>query len=316
MKTLKPNGLAILGAKDGQFPKRAISLLEIMREFAAFNICQWHGHIDTLIDQTSKWPAGALLSKKECESFKKYYDIIFGDVTCSNGRKVVRGEFLNEMGWEEMYLRQSDVERLLDPRDFSKIRPTVERLNQALFEFKMAFENELLKRKFVMIENDKARFMELSALFGTDVFINFPSARDDIQASVNCLALDLNTAAVFHLMRVAELGMRALARHLKVKAKKNAIDSAGWAEIIKHIGDATAARWQKLPKAKPARRKAVAFLKLCEVSADELNVFKEVWRNNVMHAGLPNNEHEAHGVYIRVRDFMQRLSKQVSEQNS
>jgi hypothetical protein len=128
--------------------------------------------------------------------------------------------------------------------------------------------------------------------------------------------MDFNTAAVFHLMRVAELGMRSLARHLKVKAKKNAIDSAGWTEIINHIGDATAARWQKLPKAKPARRKAVSFLKLCEISADELNVFKEVWRNNVMHAGQPNNEHEAHGVYIRVRDFMQRLSTQVSEQNS
>jgi hypothetical protein len=117
-------------------------------------------------------------------------------------------------------------------------------------------------------------------------------------------------------MRVAELGMRALARHLKVKVKRNTIDSANWTEIIKNIGDQTAERWKKLPKSKQGRRKAVEFLKFCEVAADELNVFKEIWRNNTMHAGLPYNEHEAHGVFIRVRDFMQRLSTKVSETNS
>jgi len=305
MKTTKQNGLAILGAKRGQFPKRAFSLLEIMREFIAYNVCQWDSMIAELEEQTANKPAGELVSKQEVKRLKQNFDIHFGKDCGIEG-----------MGWEEVEGRVFCINLLLDP-SFKRKRPlTFESVNQALHELKMAFLNELTGRKFAMIEKDKACFLEQKALFGKQVEKAFPSAGDEIKAAGNCLAMDFNTAAVFHLMRVAELGMRSLARHLKVKAKKNAIDSAGWTEIINHIGDATAARWQKLPKAKPARRKAVSFLKLCEISADELNVFKEVWRNNVMHAGQPNNEHEAHGVYIRVRDFMQRLSTQVSEQNS
>jgi hypothetical protein len=309
MKTLKPNGLAILQAKDGQFPKQAISLLEIMREFIAYNVCQWDGLIEGLIERTKK-PAGTLISKKEAKRIKHNFDIYFGK-DCK----------IDEMGWEEVELRVFALRLILDITIGIKKFPnkkalTAEMVNNALDELHMAFLNELASRKFVMIDKEKSKFLEQKNLFGKQVNKAFPLAKDEIRAAGNCLAMDFNTAAVFHLMRVAELGMRALARHLKVKAKKNAIDTAGWTEIIKHIGDATAARWQKLPKAKPARRKAVAFLKLCEVSADELNVFKEVWRNNVMHAGLPNNEHEAHGVYIRVRDFMQRLSTQVLEANN
>ena len=46
---------------------------------------------------------------------------------------------------------------------------------------------------------------------------HFKSAKDDIGAAGNCYAADLHTAAVFHLMRVAEKGMKALARHLGIK---------------------------------------------------------------------------------------------------
>ena len=105
--------------------------------------------------------------------------------------------------------------------------------------------------------------------------------------------------------------MRALARQLRIKVKKNTIDSAGWTEIINHIEGATEARWKKLPKAKKARKRATDFLKFCEVATDELNVFKEIWRNNVMHASGNYKEPEALYVFKRVEDFMQRLAKRV-----
>ena len=68
MKMLNPNRLAILSAKDEQFPKRAISLLEIMREFIAYNVCQWDGMIDRLIKETEK-PVGKFISKKELRAY-------------------------------------------------------------------------------------------------------------------------------------------------------------------------------------------------------------------------------------------------------
>jgi len=172
--------------------------------------------------------------------------------------------------------------------------------------------NELELRSFAYIPFDKTQFFEQSELFGKAVKeASSEETNSEIKAAGNCLAAELNTAAIFHLMRVAEFGMRALARRLRVKVKRNTIDSAGWTEIINNIGGATAVRWKKLPKAKKARRKATDFLKFCEVAADELNVFKEIWRNNVMHASGNYKESEALYVFERVKDFMQRLAKQV-----
>ena len=76
MKTLKPNGLAILGAKQGQFPKRAISLLEIMREFSAYKIHQWFEIIDCIKEQATK-PIGAVFTKRQMQKLLR--NLVEGD---------------------------------------------------------------------------------------------------------------------------------------------------------------------------------------------------------------------------------------------
>ena len=50
----------------------------------------------------------------------------------------------------------------------------------------------------------------------------------------NCRAADLNAAAIFYLMRVAELGLKIVARKLRIKTKHE-IDLADWGEILKGI---------------------------------------------------------------------------------
>jgi hypothetical protein len=269
-----------------------------MRELDAINVFQ----LDRLIEQWIKElqrPQGAVLTDQELRYFHGLINSIMGDR-------------FSKFAWTGAESSLCGLNIILEKQGGIKT-VSAESVQIALRELQRAIYKELRSRKFVMIDPQKIDFLGQKNLFGNQVAKAFPSTKEEIRLAGNCLAMDFNTAAMFHLLRVAELGMRALARHLKVKAKKNTIDSAGWTEIIKHIEDATAKRWQKLPKAVPARRKAVAFLKLCEVSADELNVLKEIWRNNVMHAGLAYNEHEAHGVYVRVRDFMQRLAVQVSE---
>jgi hypothetical protein len=301
MKTHSKKTLAIFHADWEQFPSKPISLLEIMRQFSAYNIYQWDSLLEKWMEETEK-PRGTILTKKQV---KLYHKLLF---------KIIENQCV-ELGWLEAANRMTALYLMLD-QEFTTKLPTAESVNRAFFELQMAIHNELSNRKFVMIEEEKADFLEQKKLFGNQVGKAFPSAKNEIQSAGNCLAMDLNTAAVFHLMRVAELGMRALARNLKVKVNKNTIDSAGWTEIIKKIEDSTAERWVKRPKGKKACQDATAFLKCCEVATAELNVFKEIWRNNVMHAGLPYNEHEAHGVFIRVRDFMQRLAAKISETNN
>src|SRR5262249_8731011 len=81
-------------------------------------------------------------------------------------------------------------------------------------------QNELKKKHFVFIPDKYGDALEKPDLFGEQVSIKFPSALRDIRDAAYCRAVGLNTAAVFHLMRVAERGMRALAKTLRVRLQK------------------------------------------------------------------------------------------------
>jgi hypothetical protein len=167
---------------------------------------------------------------------------------------------------------------------------------------------ELSERRFAFIPPDKAEYFEQVHLFGPAVWTAFPCAEPDIKAAGNCLAADLNTAAVFHLMRAAEFGLRALARHLRVRIKNKPIEYAVWGEIIDNIQAKIAS---KIPK-KKGKRKADALV-FYHGALGEFNAFKDVWRNNVMHTRGEYNAHQAVSAYLHVRGFMQRLAERITQ---
>src|ERR1039458_55289 len=71
----------------------------------------------------------------------------------------------------------------------------------------IAISTEVVGLKFAFIPKDYEVFFEAENLFGSSVNDAFPSARPHIKDAGNCLAADLNTAAVFHLMISAEFGL-------------------------------------------------------------------------------------------------------------
>ena len=94
------------------------------------------------------------------------------------------------------------------------IRPTVTYAGLAI-ELKPlleAFEDDLRKLRFYRYPQHKA--MEFLLIPGTwaATLSAFPSIRPEIEAGVDCYALEHHPASVFYMMRVAEIGMRALAR--------------------------------------------------------------------------------------------------------
>jgi hypothetical protein len=174
-----------------------------------------------------------------------------------------------------------------------------------------SLQNELWERRFAFIPPEKAEFFEKdgdAALFGDKVYQNFKSVRIEIKDAGNCLAADLNTAAVFHLMRVAEIGLRALARRLKVTIKKMTLEYADWGTIIFEIEEKI-----KLKKPKSRGKKQSEALEFYHGAIGEFNAFKDVWRNNVMHTRKSYDEKEAIRVFNHVRGFMQRLATKLSE---
>jgi len=162
---------------------------------------------------------------------------------------------------------------------------------------------------FVQIPAGKARLYDQEALFEESVFKSFEQARADIKAAGNCLALGLNTAAVFHLMRVVEFGMRDLAEELGVRWKHKTVETADWGMLIKGIRNRIALRQKRFDKSKRKKKGENEILRFYSGLVDEMNVFRENWRNNTMHTRGFYNASEADGVYIRVRDFMLKLAR-------
>jgi hypothetical protein len=79
---------------------------------------------------------------------------------------------------------------------------------------------------FVRIASDRKSYFEQEHLFGPEVDIAFPGAASDIRDAGDCLAVENNTAAVFHLMRVVEHGLRALAWDREIEVAKGPLDLA------------------------------------------------------------------------------------------
>jgi hypothetical protein len=166
---------------------------------------------------------------------------------------------------------------------------------------------ELFARKFLFIQQNKVRFFEQEKLFGDKVYAAFPSASFEIREAGSCIAADLNTAGVFHLMRAVEIGLRSLAIHLKA-VKKSEIEHLQWSTIIEQI-ESKIRPFKTMPKSK----KKSAALEFYHGVMGEFYAFKDVWRNNVMHTKRNYNAHDALAVYSHVESFMQRLAENISE---
>jgi len=137
----------------------------------------------------------------------------------------------------------------------------------------------------------------------------FPSAACDISSAVNCYLYGCNTACVFHLMRVAEFGLRALARERRVTLPKNRpLEWADWQALIDEIHKKVKVIANM--KRGPARETALRFY---QGSLGEFEAFKDAYRNNVMHSRENYDELQALSVMNHVREFMQRLSSKITE---
>jgi len=113
-------------------------------------------------------------------------------------------------------------------------------LESALKDIQLAIRADLRFRLFVSIDPDRAYLFENDddeALFGKDVYNTFEDARADIKYARTCMSLDLNTAAVFHFVRAAEVALVRLAKvkfHIK-KIGKNPVEEEVWQAIIKAL---------------------------------------------------------------------------------
>jgi hypothetical protein len=183
-------------------------------------------------------------------------------------------------------------------------------------------EFEMSHRRFVDIEEKKLDFLDGiqiedgSAKVGPHseawfrIWQKFPSAKEESKEAVYCYALDRNTACVFHSMRMAEIGLRALARRMRVKLpKRKKLEWGEWQQILKEMSTHTDKLGSSL-KAGPAKDEILDFY---SGAIGQFNGFKDEFRNQVMHVRRSYDEFDAESALTRVRNFMVKLARQIDE---
>lgn len=140
----------------------------------------------------------------------------------------------------------------------------------------------------------------------------FPDVRIDCYCATDCYGLGHNTASVFHSMRVAEVGLRALANERRVKLPRNkAVEWGTWQEIIKALDDEIKLIGQTW---KAGKRKDAA-LEFYSGARTDLNGFKDEYRNLVSHVRMQYDEFQALRALTRVHEFMGRLAEKLDHKH-
>jgi hypothetical protein len=202
---------------------------------------------------------------------------------------------------QKLDLAMRNIQNPLDT-DVSTIRAELRSVTDA-------FLTEGAKRRFLEVKPDRVAYLDQDALFGPEVNTAFPSAIPDIRKSGNCLAAECSDAAVFHLMHVAEYGLRALATDRQIALPKGAVlDLATWEDIIRKLEVAEQAI-QGYPKTL-AREEQYGFY---HGAMMEFKRFKNVFRNRIMHTRDEYDRDEAHSAFVHVKAFMNILASKISE---
>ena len=169
--------------------------------------------------------------------------------------------------------------------------------------FRLIVQADLFSRLLLVLEPQKAHFYGREQPFGVEVTLSFPSTEYEIREAGDCYALGRNTACVFHLMRVLEKGLRAMAKRLRVPCEVE-----NWFHMIGEIGKAVRRIEQETRSPEKIRK-----LKFYGDCATEFSFFQHAWRDHVMHAQAEYGEKEAFDIMCHVEAFMRKLSVELSE---
>jgi hypothetical protein len=152
-------------------------------------------------------------------------------------------------------------------------------------------------------------------LMGSEVIKAFPHASADIVEAGNCLAAECNTAAVFHLMRAFEWGLRTFAADLGIsrfvewskkeqRFKYTPARFAVWERFLDHLPTRVDKTLKTLRPGALKQKRQEYYRSVC----DDVKTVKDAWRNHVMHTRRDFNAEEAEAVFVRVKDMLRRMA--------
>jgi len=185
---------------------------------------------------------------------------------------------------------------------------TVGNAVHALNDIESRFTDFLDEIKLFTLSTQEAPFMaSAEELLSSPGFsVGFPDASFEVEEAAKCVALGRYTASVFHAMRMLEIGIRALSKHLSIPdptkpAEKN------WGKILSAIKVKIDELWPsnvRLPNSEGS-----AFEDLYA----HLDAVRNPWRNATMHVETIYAPHEALHIIRCAAFFMTKLASLTDE---
>jgi tRNA nucleotidyltransferase/poly(A) polymerase len=164
------------------------------------------------------------------------------------------------------------------------------------------FMDELAGRQVFALSQRQSTLFAAGMPFGDAVNTAFPSVTYDAVEAGKCLALGRWTASVMHIMRVLEVGLRALATLYGLEAEDN------WNKVLNQIEAKTREVGKRTYGADQEQWAAEAAL--------HLRFIKNAWRNRAMHPLQKYDEEQATAIYDNTRSFMRHLAEKLTEVNT
>jgi hypothetical protein len=227
------------------------------------------------------------------------------DEFCANLSTVLNGVGILSENFDADASLREQIKTLEEELNSGTIDRREAILRARLETLMQGIEINLNARKFMYMPPDEASYWNNTELFGKHFILSFPEqAAFEMLEAGKCFAAARGTACVFHCMRIAEYGLRKLARQLRVtigdRGKKCPLEYGDWNKVITGIRN----KIDEIRKY-PAGRKKAQLLQFYSSAADHCEYMKDIWRNELMHTRRLYNKEETLGVINRVRDFIQ-----------
>lgn len=197
----------------------------------------------------------------------------------------------------------------------------VDELTALFAELRRRIEEDLEESVFYQVESERVRLCFARSrsnnlteffiktpeeFFSADVVKKFPSTAEEIAEACRCFAFGRNTACIFHLMRVLELGLTPLGAIFGVS-----LAHTNWAPALDQI-ESSIRKMSNDPSwtAQVDWRDQQEFY---SQAASYFRVLKDAWRNHTAHARGRYDQSEAMDILVAVRGFMQKLATRLHE---
>jgi hypothetical protein len=191
-------------------------------------------------------------------------------------------------------------------RDRPSLPQTVEEYDKIID----IFREELATKLFLFVPAHLSKYYECDNIVGEKVISAFPNASNELREAGTAIATGQYTASVFHSMRAAEIGLRAMnsAFPLTIKGNKP-LELADWREILDALSN-VARDIENRPNGDATKEPDQNFL---SEAAAQFRFFKNGWRVRVAHARATYKENQAVDALEHVRSFFEILANRLHE---